>query len=96
MFADGGAAAGGTWRLLFLTRHGEVDATETSLEPLPQSWRDRFVVDMIFHELASNEVGPNSLARRLLRSTEETYRSRERQSGADPILRSRFDIYLKR
>lgn len=97
MFADGGVGAGGAWRLLFLTRHGVVDATEMSLEPLPHSWRDRFFVDLIFHELASNDAGPNSLAHGLLLTTEETYRSRERERGADPtILRSRFDVYFKR
>jgi hypothetical protein len=92
MFADGGVAAGGAWRILFLTRRGEVDATDMALEPLPHLWRDRFVVDTIFHELASNSVGPNSLARRALWTAEDTYRSRQ---GAT-ILRSRFDIYLKR
>jgi hypothetical protein len=97
MFADGGVGAGGAWRLLFLTKHGEFDATDLSLEPLPHSWRDRFFVDIIFHELASDDVGPNSLARRLLRTTKEAYRSRERQRGIDPtIFRSRFDIHLRK
>jgi|HubBroStandDraft_1064217.scaffolds.fasta_scaffold22475_2 vitamin K-dependent gamma-carboxylase-like protein len=97
MFADGGVAAGGAWRLLFLTRHGKVDVTEMSLESLPHLWRDRFLVDMIFHELATNDVGPNSLTRSLLLTTEETYRLRERQRGADPmVLRPSFDLYFKK
>ena len=97
MFADGGKAAGGTWRLLFLTKHGNVDVTDISLEPLPHSWRDRFVVNMIFHELATGSAGPNSLAEDLLLSAKDTYLARQHERGEDAtILRSRFDLAVPR
>jgi hypothetical protein len=97
MFADGGRAAGGAWRLVFLTRRGTVDVTDLSLETLSHSWRDRFVVDMIFHELASRSAGPNSLAHGLLVTAEDAYIARQRQRGDDgAILRARFDLDLKR
>jgi hypothetical protein len=97
MFSDGGVAAGGAWRLMFSTAHGDVDATDLSLEALPQLWRDRFVVDLIFHELATRHTGPNSLTRDLLLTAEDTYRSRQRERGDDEaIRRSGFELYLKR
>jgi hypothetical protein len=97
MFADGGVAAGGAWRLMFSTTHGDVDATDLSLEALPQSWRDRFVVDLIFHELATHHTGPNSLTRDLLLTAQDTYRTRQRERGDDgTIVRSGFELYFKR
>jgi hypothetical protein len=97
MFADGGVAAGSAWRLVFVTRHGKVDATDISLELLPHTWRDRFVVDAIFHEVASQNAGPNSLATHLALSAEDTYRARERARGTSAgILGSVFDLYSTR
>ncbi len=96
MFADGGNAAGSTWRLVFLTPRGNVDVTDISLEPLPHSWRDRFVVDLIFHELATGSAGPNSMANHLVLSAKDTYLARQHERGdVATVLRTRFDLAVR-
>jgi hypothetical protein len=97
MFADGGANAGGQWRLLLETPHGEVDATDIALEMLPHLWRDRFYIDLIFHEILSNNTGPGSLPARLADATAKMYAQHQLQINASPtVLNCGFDIYSNR
>ncbi len=94
MFADGGVTAGGKWRIILETPRGTVDATDISLQMLPDSWRDRFYIDTIFHELLDNNTGPGSLADRLVQATEKQYRNRQVQLNRNPIIfRAGFDLY---
>jgi hypothetical protein len=97
MFADGGAAAGGEWRLILWTSSGKLDATAMSLQALPHLWRDRFLIDTIFHDLAAGDVRPDSLAGHLLLTTKQAYRAQQVRQGRDPtILQTNFDIYISR
>jgi len=94
MFADGGISAGGKWRLIFNTPQGDVDVTDIPLHLLPHIWRDRFYIDTIFHDVAGNNVGSNSLVDRLVKETERTYSDHQLQKKADPtVLGSAFDMY---
>jgi hypothetical protein len=94
MFADGGVFAGGKWRLILVTPHGKVDATDIALQALPHLWRDRFYIDTIFHDLLNKNTGPGSLVDRLIQSTEKMYRDRQLQSNESPvILNVGFDLY---
>ena len=96
MFADGGVAAGGKWRLILSTPAGDVDATDLSLQFLPHIWRDRFYVDTIFHDVADNNAGPNSLVDRLLKETEKDYADRQTLVRGDPtVMGSAFDLYRR-
>jgi hypothetical protein len=94
MFADGGVASGGRWQILLQTPAGLVDATKLPLDLLPHSWRDRFYIDYVYHDLISGETGPGSLPDRLLHTAETLYRQRQLEAGADPtILKSGFNLY---
>jgi len=96
MFADGGISAGGKWRIILSTPTGEVDATDLSLQPLPHIWRDRFYVDTIFHDVAGNNVGPNSLVDRLLKEAGKAYADHQTQLHGDAtVLGSAFDLYRR-
>jgi hypothetical protein len=97
MFADGGVTAGGTWRLILDTPQGEIDATDISLQSLPHLWRDRFYVDMIFHDILRGNTGPGSPVDRLVQATETTYEDRQSRLHSDPtVLRAGFDtLYHK-
>jgi hypothetical protein len=96
MFADGGASAGGKWRVILDTPQGEVDATEVSLEPLPHLWRDRFYVDTVFHDILNQNVGPDSLAAKLLWVAEKSYADHQTELHKDPIVSgSSFEIYRR-
>jgi Vitamin K-dependent gamma-carboxylase len=94
MFADGGVFAGGKWRLILVTPHGKVDATDIALQALPHLWRDRFYIDTIFHDLLNKHTAPGSLVDRLIQSTEKTYRDRQLQLNESPVvLNVSFDLY---
>jgi Vitamin K-dependent gamma-carboxylase len=94
MFADGGIFAGGKWRLILVTPHGKIDATDIALQALPHLWRDRFYIDAIFHDLLNKNTGPGSLVDRLIQSTEKMYRDRQIQLNESPvILNVGFDLY---
>ena len=93
MFADGGVNAGGHWRLILETPHGEVDATQTSLQMLPHVWRDRFYIDLVYHELLNKNSGPGSLPEKLAEATEKAYSQHQVQLNANPeVLGSGFDV----
>jgi hypothetical protein len=94
MFADGGVTAGGKWRLTLYTPQGNVDATDISLQMLPSSWRDRFYIDLIFHDLFNNNTGPGTLVDKLVQATERVYRDRQLKLNHDPaILNAGFELY---
>jgi hypothetical protein len=96
MFADGGRWAGGKWRLILSTPEGDIDGTDIALRALPHSWRDRFYIDTIFHDLLSKNTGPGSLVDKLLQATEEAYRDRQLQLKDNPvILGADFDIIYR-
>jgi hypothetical protein len=96
MFADGGVSAGGKWRIILNTPHGDVDATDFPFRLLPHLWRDRFYVDTIFHDIVNNKTGPDSLVERLLKTTEKAYRDHQIQAQADPnFWGAAFDIYRR-
>jgi hypothetical protein len=97
MFADGGVTAGGKWQMILETPHGEVDATNISLQLLPYLWRDRFYIDLIYHELLIHNTNPGSLPEKLAKATEETYSAHQRQLNADPIvLDSGFNVAYRK
>jgi hypothetical protein len=86
MFADGGAWAGGKWRLILKTPQGEIDVTDIALEPLPHIWRDRFYVDAIFHGIIGNDTGPSSLVAKLIESAEKKYGERQIALNRNPAV----------
>jgi len=97
MFADGGVTAGGKWRLVLDTPRGEVDATNISHQLLPHLWRDRFYINLIYHELLNQNSGSGSLPEKLAKATEESYSDHQRQLNADPIvLDSGFDVSYRK
>ncbi|HKB90933.1 MAG TPA: hypothetical protein VKC60_10500 [Opitutaceae bacterium] len=96
MFADGGVAAGGKWRLILKTTQGEIDATDNALQLLPHLWRDRFYVDTIFHDIANRNTGPGSLPLKLIQATEKVYADRQRLLHCNPVVfQAGFEIYRK-
>lgn len=96
MFADGGVTAGGKWRLVFTTPDGEVDATQISLHLLPQLWRDRFYIDLIYHALLVGNSGPGSLPEQLSKATETAYKDQQLRVNANPVvLDSGFDVFRR-
>jgi hypothetical protein len=96
MFADGGANAGGEWRFIIETPHGDIDETKMASGLLPGLWRDRFYIDDIFHEILNKNTGPGSLPEKLAKATEDEYSRNQRLINGDPtILNSGFDIYLR-
>lgn len=96
MFADGGVTAGGTWRIILNTPHGDVDATDSVLRPLPRIWRDRFYIDTIFHEITGGNEVVDPLVDRLVQQAEQGYREEQTALNHDPtVLGSAFDIYRR-
>jgi hypothetical protein len=96
MFADGGVSSGGKWRIILRTKAGDVDATPLPLELLPHSWRDRFYVDYVFHNLLNGQTGAGSLPDLLLQTTETLYQQRQTAAHADPAILSAGFVLLPR
>jgi hypothetical protein len=97
MFADGGATAGGHWRLILETSNGEVNATDISMQLLPHLWRDRFYIDLIFHEILANNTGSGSLPQRLADATAKNYAQLQLQEKISPtVLGYGYEIYSER
>ena len=98
MFADGGVTSGGKWKLVLETPQGEVDATDISLALLPPHlWRDRFYIDLIFHDASINNVGPGSLPGKLADATRLSYAEHPGQANGSPIvLNCGFEVYSSR
>jgi hypothetical protein len=94
MFADGGTVAGGEWRIILVTTHERIDATDIALQELPHLWRDRFYINIIFSDLANRNTGPGSLVDRLARSTMKIYRERQFRLHLRPMIGScGFELY---
>jgi hypothetical protein len=94
MFADGGAAAGGEWRLILASPRERSDGTGIALEALPHLWRDRFYINNIYNELLNRNLGPGSLVDRLGRGTRILYRQRAiAQRFAPTGVQVGFELY---
>jgi hypothetical protein len=94
MFADGGVAAGGEWRIILDTPRERIDATAIPLEALPHLWRDRFYINNIFNDLMNRNSGPGSLVDRLARGTKRLYRDRQLQLHQSPFIANvGFELY---
>jgi hypothetical protein len=94
MFADGGAIAGGEWRVVLATPRERIDATDIALQPLPRLWRDRFYINIIFNDLLNRNTGSGSLVDRLARSTKRIYRERQLRLNLSPnIANVGFELY---
>jgi hypothetical protein len=94
MFADGGVAAGGEWRVILVTPRERIDATAIAMEALPHSWRDRFYINIIFNDLMNKNVGPGSLVDRLARATRRMYRERQLRLNLDANIENvGFELY---
>ncbi len=94
MFADGGTAAGGEWRIILATPRERIDATDIARQPLPHLWRDRFYINIIFSDLLNRNTGPGSLVDRLARSTKRIYRERQLRLHLSPTIANvGFELY---
>lgn len=94
MFADGGAVAGGEWRVIVVSPRQRLDGTEIPLAALPHLWRDRFYINNIFNDLMNRNMGPGSLVDRLGRATRIMYREREIAQGLAPsFVGVGFELY---
>lgn len=90
MFADGGVAAGGDWRVILTSRRERVDETDLARSALPHLWRDRFYINAIFNDLTDRNMGPGSLVDRLARGTRLMYRARQ---PAPSFVTVGFELY---
>jgi hypothetical protein len=94
MFADGGAVAGGEWRIILATPRERIDATGIALQALPHTWRDRFYINIIFNDLSNRNGGPGSLVDRLARATVKMYRERQLRLHLRPMIGNcGFELY---
>lgn len=94
MFADGGAAAGGEWRIIVETPRERIDATALPLQALPHLWRDRFYINNILNDLMNRNSGPGSLVDRLARGTKRLYRDRQLELHQSPFVANvGFELY---